>query len=101
MADGQGIRWVQDPDGSVTVTCGADDLARLWALIAAEVCPVGGAPPAVTRVVIRPAPVVPTMAPPAYAWIDRAGMLGCAATVGAVLLLLGVGAYTVSKWLWG
>jgi hypothetical protein len=83
------------PDsGQVTLTCGAEAFARLWAAVAAEAGPINGAPPMVRLVLIAR---VPPPRPPAR-WRDRLGLLSCAVVGLAVLFVLAIGVQTIAGW---
>lgn len=46
-------------DGQVTLTCGTEAFARVWAAVVAEAGPIDGAPPAVRVVLIERVPFAP------------------------------------------
>ena len=81
--------------GVVTLTCGQEAFARLAAAVATAAGP-AAAPAGVDVIVIKRSE--PT--PPPTPWLDLLGWTGCAAAAATVVLLLGAGAYTLSKWVW-
>lgn len=95
MADEDEIRCHYQ-HGVVTLTCGEEAFARLWAEVAAAAWPTVATPPAVTMVVFkRPAPDRPPTP-----WLDGLGYLGCGVVAVAAIVLLGTETYKVSRWLW-
>jgi hypothetical protein len=83
------------PDnGQVTLTCGAEAFARVWAAVVAEAGPIDGAPPVVRVVLIERVPPARTPA----RWRDRLGLLGCGVVGFAVLFVLAIGVGTIAGW---
>jgi hypothetical protein len=82
--------------GVVTLTCDEEAFAQLLAVVASAAGQVAAFPTAVGTVVIKRAepPSRPTP------WLDLFGSIGCVVVVTTVILLLGVGAYTLSRWVW-
>ncbi len=80
----------------VTLTCGQEAFARLVAAVVAEAGPAAAFPAVIDVVVVKRAE--PTSRP--TPWLDLLGWIGCAAAAASVILLLGAGAYTLSRWVW-
>ena len=99
MPDESGVQCYHQ-QGVVTLTCGEEAFARLVAAVAMAAGPAAAAmataAAGVDVVVIKR--VEPT--PPPTPWLDLLGGTGCAVSAATVLLLLGAGAYTLSKWVW-
>ena len=81
--------------GVVTLTCGREAFARMRAALAAA-GPEVAVPDGVDVLVLKRASPDPQPTP----WLDGVGYPACAIVAAAVIALLGIGAYTVSSWLW-
>lgn len=81
-------------DGQVTLTCGTEAFARVWAAVVAEAGPIDGAPPAVRVVLIER---VPPPRPSAQ-WRDRLGLLGCGVVGFVLLFVFVIGVGTIAGW---
>ena len=85
------------PDSrQVTLTCGAEAFARLWAAVSAEAGPIDGAPAEVRVVLIER---VPQPRPPTWWWWDRLFLLGCGVVGLMILFVLAAGVQTIAGWL--
>ena len=83
-----------NPDhGQVTLTCGTEAFARVWAAVVAEAGPIG-APPAV-RVVLIEKVLLPR---PLAQWQDRPGLLGCGVVGFVLLFVFVIGIGTIAGW---
>ncbi len=82
------------PDnGQVTLTCGTEAFARVWAAVVAEAGPIG-APPAV-RVVLIEKVLLPR---PLAQWQDRLALLGCGVVGFVLLFVFVIGIGTIAGW---
>ena len=79
-------------DGQVTLTCGTEAFARVWAAVVAEAGPIG-APPAVRVVLIEQ--VLPR---PLAQWQDRLALLGCGVVGFVLLFVFVIGIGTIAGW---
>ena len=80
-------------DGQVTLTCGTEAFARVWAAVVAEAGPIG-APPAV-RVVLIEQVLLPR---PLAQWQDRLALLGCGVVGFVLLFVFVIGIGTIAGW---
>ena len=83
-------------DGQVTLTCGTEAFARVWAAVVAEAGPIDGAPPAV-RVVLIERVLLPRPA----RWRsgqDRLALLGCGVVGFVLLFVFVIGIGTIAGW---
>jgi hypothetical protein len=98
VPDESGVRCHHRP-GTVTLTCGPEAFARLAKAVAAAAGPPVAVPADADVVIIdRVKPDPPPDLP--WSWLDWGGAIGCAAVLVTVSFLLGMGAYTVSQWVW-
>jgi hypothetical protein len=82
--------------GVLTLTCDDVAFARLVPAVIATAGPTATGQVTIDVVVIRK----PEQPSPPRPWLDLLGLAGCAAVAATVILLLGVGAYTLSTWVW-
>jgi len=80
-------------DGQVTLTCGTEAFARVWAAVVAEAGPIG-APPAV-RVVLIERVLLPR---PLAQWRDPLALLGCGVVGFVLLFVFVIGIGTIAGW---
>ncbi len=83
-------------DGQVTLTCGTEAFARVWAAVVAEAGPIDGAPPAV-RVVLIERVLLPRPA----RWRsgqDPLALLGCGVVGFVLLFVFVIGIGTIAGW---
>jgi hypothetical protein len=95
VPDESGVRC-HHQQGVLTLTCDDVAFARLVAAVIATAGPTATGRGTVDVVVIRK-PEPPSRPRP---WLDLVGLMGCAAVAATVILLLGAGAYTLSRWVW-
>ena len=82
--------------GVLTLTCDPEAFARVTAAVAVAAGPGAAAPAAVDVVVVRRTESPGRPRP----WLDALGWAGCGTAAAIVILLLGTGAYTLSRWVW-